>query len=78
MISDEKIKEYRDVITYPKDIHQRLGIDELLLLLSECIGDKKIDKVVNKYVNDYYALQKRNFKNGIAIQNIKEIIRKVE
>ena len=54
MISDKKIKEYRDVITYSEDMNDRLGIDELLLLLSECIGDEKIDEVVNKYVDDYY------------------------
>ena len=38
----ERIEDYRDVIVYSTDRTQRLGIDELLLLLAECIGDKKI------------------------------------
>ena len=49
----ERIEDYRDVIVYSTDITQRLGIDELLLLLAECIGDKKIEEEVEKYVDDY-------------------------
>ena len=78
MISDEKIKDYRGIITYSKNAHERLGIDELLLLLSECIGDKKIDKVVNRYVDDYYKDCQIFEKYSKAIKNIKEIIRKAE
>ena len=49
----ERIEDYRDVIVYSTDITQRLGIDELLLLLAECIGDNKIEEEVGKYVDDY-------------------------
>lgn len=50
----ERIEDYREVIYYTKDISDKLGIDELLLLLAECIGDNKIEEEVGKYVNDYY------------------------
>lgn len=50
----ERVKDYRDVIIYSTNLSERLGIDELLLLLAECIGDKKIEKEVGKYVDDYY------------------------
>ena len=78
MISDEKIKEYREVITYSKNMNERLGIDELLLLLSECIGDKKIDKVVNKYVDDFNQHAKYLMKHLKAVQRIKDIIKETE
>lgn len=78
MISDEKIEEYRDVITYSKNVHERLGIDELLLLLSECIGDEKIDEVVNKYVDDFYQDSEKLMGYLKAAQRIKDIVREME
>lgn len=78
MITDEKIEEYRDVITYSENMNDRLGIDELLLLLSECIGDEKIDEVVNKYVDDFYQDSKKLMEQLKAIQRIKDIVREIE
>ena len=78
MISDEKIEEYRDVITYSENMNDRLGIDELLLLLSECIGDEKIDEVVNKYVDDFNQHAEIVMEQLKAIQRIKDIIKEIE
>ena len=78
MISDEKIEEYRNIITYSENINDRLGIDELLLLLSECIGDEKIDEVVNKYVDDFNQHAEIVMKQLKAIQRIKDIVREIE
>lgn len=50
----ERVEDYREIIYYTEDISDKLGIDELLLLLAECIGDNKIEKEVGKYVDDYY------------------------
>lgn len=78
MITDEKIEEYRDVITYSENMNDRLGIDELLLLLSECIGDEKIDEVVNKYVDDFNQHAEIVIKQLKAIQRIKDIVKEIE
>ena len=78
MISDEKIEEYRNIITYSENMSDRLGIDELLLLLSECIGDEKIDEVVNKYVNDFNQHAEIVMEQLKAIQRIKDIVREIE
>ena len=59
---EERIKDYKEVITYSTDISERLGIDELLLLLSECIGDKEIEEEVGKYVDDYYEDWEQTYK----------------
>ena len=50
----EKLEDYRDCIKYSTDISQRLGFDELALLLAECIGDKQIQEETDKYVDDFY------------------------
>jgi hypothetical protein len=48
-----RIEDYREIIYYTEDLSDKLGIDELLLLLAECIGDKKIEEEVGQYVDDY-------------------------
>jgi hypothetical protein len=53
VIDDKTIADYRDVIKWSDNIYQRLDIEELLGLLSECIGDKSIDEEVAKYIEDY-------------------------
>lgn len=58
----ERVEDYRDIIVYSTDLSQRLGTDELLLLLAECIGDKKIEEEVGKYVDDYYKSVKQEDK----------------
>lgn len=58
----EKLKDYRDCIKYSTDISQRLGFDELMLLLAECIGDKQVQEEVDKYVDDYYKSVKQEDK----------------
>lgn len=50
----ERVEDYREIIYYTEDTSDKLGIDELLLLLAECIGDNKIEEEVGKYVDDYY------------------------
>lgn len=47
------LDDYREVITYSEDPTEKLGIDELILLMAELIDDKQISEVAGKYVDDY-------------------------
>ena len=37
----ERVEDYREIIYYTEDTSNKLGIDELLLLLAECIGGQE-------------------------------------
>lgn len=43
--------KYKEYIKFYTDTKQPLGYDEAILLLSEIIGDKELDKAVNDYVD---------------------------
>ena len=68
----EKLKDYRDCIKYSTDISKKLGFDELMLLLAECIGDKQVQEETNKYVDDYYKSVKQEDKEFKELHKVIE------
>ena len=54
MSDDFSIEELYDLIKITDDPYQNCGLDEVMMLLAEYIGDSRIEKEVNKYVDIYY------------------------
>lgn len=54
MSQDFDIDELYRLIKVSDDPYQNCGLDEVLLLLAEYIGDKRIEEEVGKYVDFYY------------------------
>lgn len=50
----DNLEDYRECIKYSVKREEKLGLDELMLLLAECIGDEQIEEETGKYVDDYY------------------------
>ena len=79
---EERINDYKEIIIYSTDMSEHLGIDELLLLLSECIGDKGIEEEVGKYVDEYYKdfeqIQKEFIELHKEIDELREKLSKYE
>ena len=54
MSQDFDIDELYRLIKVSDDPYQNCVLDEVLLLLAEYIGDKRIEEEVGKYVDFYY------------------------
>ena len=54
MSDDFSIDELYNLIKITDDPYQNCGLDEVMMLLAEYIGDKRIEKEVSKYVDIYY------------------------
>jgi hypothetical protein len=54
MGDDFTIEELYNLIKVTDDPYQNCGLDEVLALLAEYIGDKRIIKEVDKYIDFYY------------------------
>jgi hypothetical protein len=52
--SDFTIDELYRLIKITDDPYQNCGLDEVLALLSEYIGDERIKVEVDKYIDAYY------------------------
>jgi hypothetical protein len=78
MITDETISDYRDVIKWSDNVLQRLDIEELLGLLSECIGDEEIEKEVQKYIEEYNVWWHKSAEAIACLGEIKYQIKKFD
>ena len=54
MSSDFTIDELYRLIKVTDDPYQNCGLDEVLALLAEYIGDERIKVEVDKYIDAYY------------------------
>lgn len=54
MSDDFSIEELYDLIKITDDPYQNCGLDEVMMLLAEYIGDSRIEEEVSKYVDIYY------------------------
>ena len=54
MSDDFTIDELYEFIREHEDPHQNCGLDEVLMLMAEYIGDKRIIEEVGRYVDAYY------------------------
>lgn len=54
MSSDFTIDELYRLIKITDDPYQNCGLDEVLALLAEYIGDERIKVEVDKYIDAYY------------------------
>lgn len=54
MSADFNVDDLYEMIREHEDIYQNCGLDEVLLLMAEYIGDSRIIEEVGKYVDAYY------------------------